>query len=598
MNQKMTIILGAICLLVGGLVFWDHEKGETTDQKERKNNRVYDIKAKDVTSITISNQHGEIHLAKDKKWVFQKPIKYPADENGVDDLLRDLEHLSRTRQFTLENPSAKQAEYGLAQPKAVLKVALGQGREIELRIGRETPVGGGVYIQTAKDSKEVHVVRKEIAEKISCHWDTLRDKVFMELPPSVVENFIVSEAGRQMEFKKQGGLWHLCRPINARADKEQIKKFLDETTRIKVQKFLTEDSSDLNAYGLREPRYQVAFNPTAKETGLILQIGSPLKNDPKLVYAKKSSSPNIVAVSVDVLKVFGLPVEKWRDPVLAHFDPIEVTALKIQRQGVEIALSKQDGNWVYDGTDKARANSVHADNFLRQCQRLQAGKFVADTATDLKKYGLDAPSVKVEITRSLKKTTPDQAAQKGVASVIEKEIVTLAFGKSEKGETYGRNESVNSVVSIPTAQVSFMGVEPWSWRDVSVGKVAAADVASFKAAKGKTVLDAKKTGQDWTVNGIQTDSAAVESYLRPLANLSAVKWLGIKPLLPAKQPDYSLALHAGGKETVLRVWSKSKEGVTAAFWEGVSPWYFEIASGDADALNPAAFSAKKENQGK
>jgi hypothetical protein len=67
---------------------------------------------------------------------------------------------------------------------------------------------------------------------------------------------------------------------------------------------------------------------------------------------------------------------------------------------------------------------------------------VADVATELPKYGLDQPQLRVTLSSYASENTPDTQAG-------EKPIATVLFGREEGENVYAKLEDEPFVVSVP-----------------------------------------------------------------------------------------------------------------------------------------------------
>jgi hypothetical protein len=149
-------------------------------------------------------------------------------------------------------------------------------------------------------------------------------------------------------------------------------------------------------------------------------------------------------------------------------------------------------------------------------------KFVSDTATDLTKYGLDRPNIKIVFSSYSSENTAESNAGETI-------LTTLAFGNSEGGLTYARLEQEPYIFSIadkflndlPTNEINFRTLDVLELRrdeleSVRVDKPGQGPIDLVRGDKGKWVIKGKTT---------QQDEAKVQTFLNTLASLRATTWV-------------------------------------------------------------------------
>jgi hypothetical protein len=153
--------------------------------------------------------------------------------------------------------------------------------------------------------------------------------------------------------------------------------------------------------------------------------------------------------------------------------------------------------------------------------------FVSDTATELPKYGLEQPAIKVTLSSYASENTPETKAG-------DKPIVSVHFGKVEGDSGYAKLDDEPFIVAapktlieqIPTDAVQLQPVTIYSYKPeeittLSVAREGQPAVAVEKQADGKWKL-AKGDGD------VNHDNA--NSIVNTLAKVSAVRWIG--PTVP------------------------------------------------------------------
>jgi hypothetical protein len=148
--------------------------------------------------------------------------------------------------------------------------------------------------------------------------------------------------------------------------------------------------------------------------------------------------------------------------------------------------------------------------------------FVSDTATDLAKYALDRPTLKITFSSYSSENTAEANAGETV-------LATLAFGNSEGGLTYARLEQEPYIFSVsdqlinelPTTEISFRTLDVLELRrdeleSLHIEKRGQAPQDLVRDKKGKWMLKS---------NTAQQDEGEIQFFLNTLTSLRATTWL-------------------------------------------------------------------------
>ena len=86
------------------------------------------------------------------------------------------------------------------------------------------------------------------------------DKVFTGLQADKIEELrITSAGGDATTAKKDNGAWQVLQPVTAKADESEISGITSALASIDVVRVIDENPSNLNEYGLSNPRIEVDF---------------------------------------------------------------------------------------------------------------------------------------------------------------------------------------------------------------------------------------------------------------------------------------------------------------------------------------------------
>jgi hypothetical protein len=162
MNYRVTIGLVVVALLLGGAVFAFDVK-PPTPTPAAKSTPLFSFLSVDVSEMSATSQ-GKATVAtrsEDGQWMLQRPEVAPADRVRLDSLIARLSALNATR--TID--SAALADFGLAAPRAELRVKTRTAQEYVLLVGDDTPDKSGSYAMLP-DSRTVYVLGAAIGGDI------------------------------------------------------------------------------------------------------------------------------------------------------------------------------------------------------------------------------------------------------------------------------------------------------------------------------------------------------------------------------------------------------------------------------------------------
>jgi hypothetical protein len=217
------------------------------------------------------------------------------------------------------------------------------------------------------------------------------------------------------------------------------------------------------------------------------------------------------------------------------------------------------------------ANGGEVRRMAGDLQGAQAVAFIADTASDLPKYGLDKPSVKVTFSAYASENTAETKAG-------EKPIVSVLFGKVQGDVVYAKLDEEPFVVSLNKSLLDAIATDAVKWRNLAVFEFKPEEIESVEVAKaGRTpAAIARENGQWKLAKGEGAlNKISADSLVNTLSTLRAVRWIGAttsehgleKPSLEivfttGDKKQHRLAI---GAKTPERMWFASAENEAVTF---------------------------------
>jgi hypothetical protein len=149
-------------------------------------------------------------------------------------------------------------------------------------------------------------------------------------------------------------------------------------------------------------------------------------------------------------------------------------------------------------------------------------RFVSDTATDLTKYGLDRPNLKIVFSSYSSENTAEANAGETV-------LTTLAFGNSDGGFTYARVEQEPYIFSITDKFINDLPTSELNFRTLDILELRRDELESVHVDKpGQDPIDLVRGDKgQWVIKGKvnQQNEAKIQTFLNTLASLRATAWM-------------------------------------------------------------------------
>ncbi|MFS8800799.1 DUF4340 domain-containing protein [Synechococcus sp. R60.2] len=252
--------------------------------------------------------------------------------------------------------------------------------------------------------------------------------------------------------EEEGSRWRIVSPIQSAALDFPIEQLLNTFSRLTPQITL-EGATDLAAFGLDQPRHQIALFPKEGDP-YRLAIGND-NFDGSGFYAQPEGGQVVLLSSAQ--KGSLLPsLLALRDKTLLRFDTAEVKALQVQLAEAEpevVRLQRQDDTWQIVQPRELPADEINVNRLLNTLARLQAVEFPAETQTDLAPYGLEQPSARLTVELEGGKT------------------LKVALGSEKDGQVYVITSEHPAVATLLTSTANILRSDLEELRDHRIARL-------------------------------------------------------------------------------------------------------------------------------
>jgi Domain of unknown function (DUF4340) len=543
MKPRATLVLLGIAIALAGFIFGlDRCSQNTRDRRERAAH-VVEVNRTAIEGFTIRNGNGLIKVKVDgDAWKMVAPWQDDADTGVVDQLLDAVQNLRPEDVISDLGKGDKRRQllkdFGLNKSKLRLKL---EGKQMppELEFGQDTAVQGRVYIRVAEDDT-VYVVPDDLKNIISKTPEDFRDHRMTPFLTTLINRAIFQVSGGEIELAKEQDNWQLLRPIKARASNDAVVDILTKMNQTQIANFVSESKSNPGSYGLDSPADVLTlYGEEAKK--FEIQIGNAVPSSPQLVYAALPERNTVVEVSKGFANLFNITPNDLRDRKIARLNTDLIDHVTIDNPGLpKIVLGREENRWHFLSPANAPANATNINRLIQEINDDEVTEFVSDTATDLAKYGLDRPKLKITFSSYSSENTAESNAGEVILS-------TLEFGNAENGITYARLEEEPYIFSIADQMYADLPKTMFSFRSLDILDLKRDELTSVTVEKaGEEPLDLiRDVKGKWVLRGHENrqNDGQIQLFLTAMTGLRAAAWTGeVNPEYGFDQPSLQIKI--------------------------------------------------------
>ncbi|MDD5200662.1 MAG: DUF4340 domain-containing protein [Terrimicrobiaceae bacterium] len=339
-------------------------------------------------------------------------------------------------------------DFGLAKPRSQFDL-VGDG-DAALYFGKEAAGDGRIYVRKA-DSNDVFVVSDDLQRLAFRNAQEFRDRRLTNLTPDRIDKFAIKRGLGEIALERGGQGWQIVRPFRARADDAAVDRLLQELLGLEILDFVADESDDLSAYGLGEPRAELILDVEDEARPIALRIGADADHaGTKAVLAQFTARDSIYHLPAKAWTLLQLNPDDLRDRHLLELNLDTVDALRL-RDGAKAWTVQRDGEKWNSGDRAVPARSV--EGFVKNLTRVLVSQYLPFTAGNAVKTGLDKPAGEIAFDAWLSENTPEMTAG-------HRAVATLTIGAREGGNAYVRVNESPEICVIPAAALDALPGSP------------------------------------------------------------------------------------------------------------------------------------------
>jgi len=232
-----------------------------------------------------------------------------------------------------------------------------------------------------------------------------------------VNRLILTTENSHIVCEKKDSDWIITSPILTQGDAQSIESNLSSILNASIERQIADSAADLNLFGLLEPRGQVQIIINdGKHTTLMVGDENPTGT---LIFVKYPEDRAVYTTNKSLWNYIDKKLFDLRDKKTMHFNVDEVRKITLtSRTKGTVRLEKISGKWQITAPVNLATNESEVKSLLSRLSNGTAKSFIDEKPTDLKKYGLMKPAIKInlEIGESLASTNfsvGDTAASDG-----------------------------------------------------------------------------------------------------------------------------------------------------------------------------------------
>jgi hypothetical protein len=387
------LVLLVVFAALGGYVYFAEYRGhDEREQKEASKKKLFPTALKDVTSLSLAFPDHKISAVKkdEKHWEFTEPQGIDADSDEWDMLVSSLGQIEKGNAVSA---SANLAQYGLDKPVVEVTAKLKDGKTVGVLFGSENPKKSDNYAKLA-DSPDVFLSPVSGSKSFQKSLTDLRNKKVLEFAPDDINSVRIEDGKNVMEFQKSGMDWLVKKPMELKADGEEISGFLGAIQSARATNF-ADSGLTLMSAGLAPVATKITLHDAKANADRVLSVGKSPETDK--YYARDESRPAIMIISKDVPAKARRPLIDWRDRSIAHFDQGSIDELEILRGAEKISVKKQGSDWKLADGRKAQMDKISSLLLAVEFERAQE---IIDSPGNPSSYGLDKPRIEVNLRQA------------------------------------------------------------------------------------------------------------------------------------------------------------------------------------------------------
>lgn len=298
-----------------------------------------------------------------------------------------------------------------------------------------------------------------------------RPKAFDVAADKIVEVMVRSGADRTV-VRKVDGEWRVVEPIQAKADEAEVSGLTSSLASLENVRVVEEAPSDLAQFGLANPSVEIGFRADGEKAMRHLRLGDKTATQGEMYASRGGKQVFLVPSYVDTS--FAKSTFDLRDKSILAFARDKVDRVTVEGGSAPKTLVKSGSEWALTAPVQAPADYGTAESLLGRLETGRMSAIVAQDGADLKRFGLDKPTLTVTIG------TGSSQASLRVGS------------KADEGAYYARDASRPLVFTLESSLVGELQKPADDLRNKDIFAFRPFNATSLELTRGSEVLAIEK----------------------------------------------------------------------------------------------------------
>jgi len=231
----------------------------------------------------------------------------------------------------------------------------------------------------------------------------------LEFDVEEISEMVLKSQDKTLTLTREGESWAVDYPYPVVLNIRNVEDIAYSFTGLSAEEVVSESSEDLSPFGLDNPSVEATVTLLdGREYTVYLGNRTPVGN---MFYLMKKDDPRVFTVWGSHGNHFSYTLNDLRDTQLTQINPQEVAYFKLAREGekiIEIVKTEEaDEQQIQLGFARWHMiqpyneyASVHYERFntlLAALPQLEIANFIDDSPEDLAQYGLDTPTIELEV---------------------------------------------------------------------------------------------------------------------------------------------------------------------------------------------------------
>jgi hypothetical protein len=555
-----TLVLLAAVLLLGGYITLVERRAEQQDRRQERARRALRFDPARVTHLRLTTADLQASLEKEGGvWRLVAPVRTRAHVGEVTRILDTLEALVRSEVITgrqQREQNLNPGDFGFARPRA--RISLREnGRDMTLLIGRDTPLGGNLFVKVETEAS-IFVASSNLLASLPARVDDLRDRrIFQGFPNEATRLDIRRPDGLLQLARADQGVWRMQKPYTGRAAYAAVQALLDRLFEARALEFVADTMAAASLYGLDEPAAQITIAGARAKGEQVLRLGRPVEGRTNEVYATLEGTEHVFSVAAGLLETLSVGATDLRDRRLLTLPAYDIGYIHNEEGEQTLSLARaEDGMWSVVEPRQFKANEPRLQQALSEWTGLRIETFIDSPGTNLATWGLSPPDRRIVFARH----APGHGAAATAPTVDPGQTVTLLVARDNDPRqplVLVKVEGEESLYRVSRDGLAALPMAPLYYRDPVVLRVDSNEVRSVV----RTMLGQEQTAERTSATnafraakGAVLDEAAVGRVLAALQQVSADEFVVEDPesleTWGLAQPRATLTLGLSGQGAI------------------------------------------------